>query len=94
MSKEARQVPFTAYLEPTLWALAQTAVDRDKTTASSYMRKLILDDLRKKDILTPEIMMSLLDGTGLDKIIASQADAAAAEAEADALDELVSAKQT
>lgn len=104
MSKEPRGVPFTTYLEATLWALAQTAVAQDNTTASSYLRKLILNDLKKKGILTPDIMMTLLDGTGLEKIVASQAAQATAEEEALAqleqdaqdaeLETLVSAKQT
>lgn len=107
MSKEARQVPFTAYLEPTLWALAQTAVAQDNSTASSYVRQLILRDLKRRGILTDDIMLALLDGTGMDKIIAAQdaikgvealksataqVSIAEAEAEADKLDELVGTK--
>lgn len=71
MAKESRQVPLTVYLEPTLWALMQKAVAADDTTASSYLRNLIIDDLRKRGIITEEIMTGMLKGTNLRDALAA-----------------------
>lgn len=71
MAKEARQTPLTVYLEPTLWALMQKAVLQDDTTASSYLRNLIIDDLRQRGIITEEIMTGMLKGTNLRDALAA-----------------------
>lgn len=71
MAKEARQTPLTVYMEPTLWALMQKAVAKDDSTASSYLRNLIIDDLRKRGIITEEIMTGMLKGTNLRDALAA-----------------------
>lgn len=71
MAKEARQTPLTVYLEPTLWALMQKAVLQDDTTASSYLRNLIIDDLRQRGIINEEIMTGMLKGTNLRDALAA-----------------------
>lgn len=69
MGKELKATPFTAYIEPTLYALMQQAIANDDTTGSGYVRNLIIDDLYERKIITPEIMKGLLQGTNLDKVL-------------------------
>lgn len=68
MAREARQTPITVYIEASIWLLAQSAINSEDTTASSYIRNLLITDLRKRGILTEDLLVGLLTGKNLDTI--------------------------
>lgn len=79
MAREARVTPITVYIEPSLWILAQKVLMEKDITASSYVRNLVIDDLRKRGILTADLLAGLLTGTNMDTImeaVAANADKA------------------
>ena len=58
--------PVTAYLDETLYAVFTEGVLQEDPTvgASEYLRKLILQDLKARGLLTPEIMDLMVLGNG------------------------------
>lgn len=68
MSREPRGTPITVYIEASIWMLAQSALLAEDITASSYIRNLIITDLRARRILTEELLVGLLTGKTLDTI--------------------------
>lgn len=69
MAREPRQTPVTVYIEASLWVLAQKVLTERDITASSYIRNLVIDDLRKRGILTADLLAGLLTGTNMDTIM-------------------------
>lgn len=75
MPREIRQIPLTLYLEPTLWALHQQAVKQsNQGSSSSYLRELLVTDMKKRGILTPEIMLGMYEGTNMDILTGTAPD--------------------
>lgn len=74
MAREPRQTPVTVYIEPSLWILAQKVLNERDITASSYIRNLVIEDLRKRGILTPDLLAGLLTGTNMDSLLQAVAN--------------------
>jgi hypothetical protein len=55
------------YLEPLLYSVLQEGVllDEPDLTASIYARNLIFEDLKRRKLITPEILDSLITGKPL-----------------------------
>lgn len=59
---EVRDKPIMVHLEPTFFDALQRAVIKDDTTASSYIRSLIIEDLLNKGLITHRIVTLVTTG--------------------------------
>ena len=59
---ETRDIPVTAYLEPTFYKAMCAMIDnrRPKIALAAYVRTLIIKDLRDQDVITSEVFETVM----------------------------------
>jgi hypothetical protein len=50
------------YLEPDIYTLAQQQAKKEDETLSNWIRKLILAELLKREVLTPDVILKIATG--------------------------------
>lgn len=57
--RQGRSSAIMVNIEPTIYAILKDLVDHESTSASSYCRRLILDDLSKKGLVPDSLLAEL-----------------------------------
>lgn len=50
------------YLEPDIYTLAQQEAKKEDVTLSHWVRKLMIAELLKREVLTPDIVLKIATG--------------------------------
>ena len=58
---ERRSVNQLVSIEPTVFQALQLAMANESLTASSYMRRLLIQDLKEKGLLTTEMLANMAE---------------------------------
>lgn len=61
--KQSRSCNIMVNIEPAIFALVRDLIDKDGASASGYARKLIIDDLRRRGVLTDNMLADLVIGS-------------------------------